>query len=132
MLCKKYEGVLKDAKWVKEYSFKEAMQKAFDQNILQGDGINFSGLFDAQNFDSNLKAAIKVYEEHVLNVGELDERIFLGKYYKWNECLCRFIHGFLNGSRSVDLEAGVRQRVVPADLFTHLSPPPSQLCVLNS
>lgn len=53
------------------------MNNLFDKKILYGDP--FAGLFDPANFDTNMKAVNKVYEEHVLNVGEFDEKIFLGK-----------------------------------------------------
>lgn len=84
-LCEQVDGVVKEAKWVKEYSWKEAVTKLFDQKILQGNETNFMGLFDSQNFDNNVKAVNKVYEEYVLNVGEFDEKIFLGELF----CLFR-------------------------------------------
>lgn len=47
--------------------------------VLKGNAENFSGILDVNNFDTNLKAINKQYEEHVLSVGDFDERIFLGK-----------------------------------------------------
>lgn len=51
----------------------------FVLQVLKGNAETYSGLLDVSNFDTNLKAINKQYEEHVLNVGDFDERIFLGK-----------------------------------------------------
>lgn len=91
ILCKKFEGVVRDAKWVKEYSWKPALNRLFVTGKLHGDDSNFSGLFDASNFDENVKAINKIYEEHVLNVGEFDEKIFLGKLL----LLYKFVRNYL-------------------------------------
>ena len=56
--------------------------------VLKGNAENFSGILDVNNFEANLKAINKSYEEHVLSVGDFDERIFLGK---WLFFLC-FLH----------------------------------------
>lgn len=69
-----------DAKWVKEYSWKAAITNLFENEILHGDVADFTGLFEATNFDNNMKSVNKAYQEHVLNVGEFDEKIFLGKF----------------------------------------------------
>lgn len=81
ILCKKFNGIAVDAKWVKEYLGKQSIVKLFSKGILQGDASNFSGLFNAAYFDNNVRAVNKVYEEYVLNVGEFDEKIFLGKFF---------------------------------------------------
>lgn len=70
-----------DAKWVKEYSWKAAITNLFETEILHGDVADFTGLFEATNFDNNMKSVNKAYQEHVLNVGEFDEKIFLGKFF---------------------------------------------------
>lgn len=81
VLSKLFDGVPQDAKWVKEYSWKPALAKLFNKGILTGDENNFTGLFDPHNFDNNFKAINKRYEEHVLNIGEFDEKIFLGMFF---------------------------------------------------
>jgi retinoblastoma-like protein 2 len=57
------------------------MNKLFNEKTIRGDQSNFSGILEALNFDGNNKAINKAYEQHVLSVGDLDERIFLGKKY---------------------------------------------------
>lgn len=81
ILCRKFEGLAKDAKWVKEYSWKEAANLLFEKGILHGDHRNFTGLFDTSNYENNVRAVNKCYEEHVLNIGEFDEKIFLSKLF---------------------------------------------------
>lgn len=74
--------MVNEAKWVKEYSWKQSLNKLFDKGNLHGDETTFTGLFDPQNYDNNVKAINKLYEEYVLNVGEFDEKIFLGKFFR--------------------------------------------------
>ncbi|XP_054278335.1 retinoblastoma-like protein 1 isoform X1 [Macrosteles quadrilineatus] len=78
-LCQKYASGLVEAKRMKEYFWKNHMKRFFDRKILQGDPKTFSGLLDLSNFENNLKACNKLYEEYVLSVGDFDERIFLVK-----------------------------------------------------
>lgn len=78
-LCKVFEGVFKDAKWVKEYSWKPTLAMLFDRGVLIGDDNKFTGLFDSSNFENNFRAINRRYEEHVLNIGEFDETLLLGE-----------------------------------------------------
>ncbi|NWV07909.1 RBL1 protein, partial [Ptilonorhynchus violaceus] len=73
MLCKLHDGLLVEAKGIKEHYFKPYIAKLFDRKILKGDC-----LLDLCNFTENSKALNKEYEEYVLTVGDFDERIFLG------------------------------------------------------
>lgn len=77
-LCEKHDGILVEAKGIKEYCWKNHIKKLFEKKVLRGDVNNFSGLIDISTFDQNIKAINKAYEEYVLSVGDFDERIFLG------------------------------------------------------
>lgn len=78
LLCEHHEAIPIEAKVIKEYYVKNYINKLFDERILRGDQSNFSGILEALNFDANSKAINKAYEQRVLSVGDLDERIFLG------------------------------------------------------
>ncbi|RLV92828.1 hypothetical protein DV515_00013640 [Chloebia gouldiae] len=73
MLCELHDGLLVEAKGIKEHYFKPYIAKLFDRKILKGDC-----LLDLSNFTENSKALNKEYEEYVLTVGDFDERVFLG------------------------------------------------------
>ncbi|KAM6248480.1 retinoblastoma-like protein 1 isoform 2-T2 [Porphyrio hochstetteri] len=72
-LCELHDGLLVEAKGIKEHYFKPYISKLFDRKILKGDC-----LLDLCNFTENNKALNKEYEEYVLTVGDFDERVFLG------------------------------------------------------
>ncbi|XP_072773231.1 retinoblastoma-like protein 1 isoform X3 [Taeniopygia guttata] len=73
MLCELHDGLLVEAKGIKEHYFKPYIAKLFDRKILKGDC-----LLDLCNFTENSKTLNKEYEEYVLTVGDFDERVFLG------------------------------------------------------
>ncbi|XP_005384775.1 PREDICTED: retinoblastoma-like protein 1 isoform X2 [Chinchilla lanigera] len=73
ILCELHDGLLVEAKGIKEHYFKPYIAKLFDRKILKGEC-----LLDLSNFTDNSKAVNKEYEEYVLTVGDFDERIFLG------------------------------------------------------
>ncbi|NXW07028.1 RBL1 protein, partial [Fregetta grallaria] len=72
-LCELHDGLLVEAKGIKEHYFKPYISKLFDRKILKGEC-----LLDLCNFIENNKALNKEYEEYVLTVGDFDERVFLG------------------------------------------------------
>ncbi|KAM3839160.1 retinoblastoma-like protein 1 [Vipera latastei] len=72
-LCELHDGLLVDAKGIKEHYFKPYISKLYDRKILKGDC-----LLDPSNFVNNNKALNKEYEEYVLTKGDFDERVFLG------------------------------------------------------
>ncbi|NWR88160.1 RBL1 protein, partial [Furnarius figulus] len=72
-LCELHDGLLVEAKGIKEHYFKPYIAKLFDKKILKGEC-----LLDLCNFTENSKALNKEYEEYVLTMGDFDERIFLG------------------------------------------------------
>ncbi|XP_031826852.1 retinoblastoma-like protein 1 isoform X2 [Nomia melanderi] len=78
LLCERHEAIAVEAKVIKEYYLRSHIKKLFDEKVLRGDPSNFSGILEALNFDGNNKAINRVYEQHVLSVGDFDERIFLG------------------------------------------------------
>ncbi|XP_016158683.1 PREDICTED: retinoblastoma-like protein 1 isoform X2 [Ficedula albicollis] len=73
LLCELHDGLLVEAKGIKEHYFKPYIAKLFARKILKGDC-----LLDLCNFTENSKALNKEYEEYVLTVGDFDERVFLG------------------------------------------------------
>ncbi|KAH0515648.1 Retinoblastoma-like protein 1 [Microtus ochrogaster] len=73
VLCDLHDGLLVEAKGIKEHYFKPYISKLFDKKILKGEC-----LLDLTSFTDNSKAVNKEYEEYVLTVGDFDERIFLG------------------------------------------------------
>ncbi|XP_071875426.1 retinoblastoma-like protein 1 isoform X3 [Bombus fervidus] len=78
LLCERHEAIAVEAKVIKEYYLKNHINKLFNERVLRGDQTNFSGILEALYFDGNSKAINRVYEQHVLSVGDFDERIFLG------------------------------------------------------
>lgn len=73
ILCELHDGLLVEAKGIKEHYFKPYIAKLFDKKILKGECF-----LDLSSFTDNNKAVNKEYEEYVLTVGDFDERIFLG------------------------------------------------------
>ncbi|XP_060826468.1 retinoblastoma-like protein 1 isoform X2 [Bombus pascuorum] len=80
LLCERHEAIAVEAKVIKEYYLKNHINKLFNERVLRGDQTNFSGILEALYFDGNSKAINRVYEQHVLSVGDFDERIFLADW----------------------------------------------------
>uniref|UniRef100_A0A8D0B9A7 Retinoblastoma-like protein 2 n=1 Tax=Salvator merianae TaxID=96440 RepID=A0A8D0B9A7_SALMN len=78
-LCSLHDGLLLDAKGIKEHFWKPYVRKLFVKKILRGKEENLVGFLDPGNFGESFKAINKAYEEYILSVGNLDERIFLGE-----------------------------------------------------
>ncbi|XP_064599560.1 retinoblastoma-like protein 1 [Liolophura sinensis] len=78
ILCEKHEGLVLEAKGIKEHWWKPHIKKLFDRKIIRGKGETLSSVLEIGNFEFNVKAVNNAYEEYVLNVGDFDERIFLG------------------------------------------------------
>ncbi|XP_066493965.1 retinoblastoma-like protein 2 [Tiliqua scincoides] len=77
-LCTLHDGLVLEAKGIKEHFWKPYVRKLFDKKILKGKEENLTGFLEPGNFGESFKAVNKAYEEYVLSVGNLDERIFLG------------------------------------------------------
>ncbi|KAJ8249009.1 hypothetical protein GJAV_G00230200 [Gymnothorax javanicus] len=78
-LCELHDGLVLEAKGVKEHFWKPFIKKLFDKKILKGRDETLSGFLDPTNFGDSFASLGRVYEEHVLSAGSLDERIFLGE-----------------------------------------------------
>ncbi|XP_006003016.1 retinoblastoma-like protein 2 [Latimeria chalumnae] len=78
-LCSLHDGLVLEAKGIKEHFWKPYIRKLFDKKLLKGKEENLLGFLDPGHFGDSLKAVNKAYDEYVLSVGNLDERIFLGE-----------------------------------------------------
>uniref|UniRef100_A0AAQ5Z9S1 Retinoblastoma-like 1 (p107) n=1 Tax=Amphiprion ocellaris TaxID=80972 RepID=A0AAQ5Z9S1_AMPOC len=78
-LCELHDGLVVEAKGIKQHYFKPYIQKLFQKRgILKGNEELLTEMLDPQNFIDNNKAMNREYEEYVLTVGDFDERVFLG------------------------------------------------------
>ncbi|XP_017286913.1 retinoblastoma-like protein 1 isoform X1 [Kryptolebias marmoratus] len=77
-LCELHDGLVVEAKGIKQHYFKPYIQKLFQKQILKGNEVLLTEMLDPQNFIDNNKAMNREYEEYVLTVGDFDERVFLG------------------------------------------------------
>uniref|UniRef100_A0A8C3UYH1 RB transcriptional corepressor like 1 n=1 Tax=Catharus ustulatus TaxID=91951 RepID=A0A8C3UYH1_CATUS len=73
MLCELHDGLLVEAKGIKEHYFKPYIAKLFDRKVR----LKIKPLVLNLGFSFS-KALNKEYEEYVLTVGDFDERVFLG------------------------------------------------------
>ncbi|XP_017158750.1 retinoblastoma-like protein 1 [Poecilia reticulata] len=77
-LCELHDGLVVEAKGIKQHYFKPYIHKLFHKQILKGNETLFTEMLDPQNFIDNNKAINREYEEYVLTAGDFDERVFLG------------------------------------------------------
>lgn len=92
-LCELHDGLVLEAKGVKEHFWKPFIKKLFHKRILRGKEDTLTGFLDPINFGDSLTGLSRAYEEHVLASGSLDERIFTGDGARENigtpgPCLC--------------------------------------------
>ncbi|XP_027131612.1 retinoblastoma-like protein 2 isoform X2 [Larimichthys crocea] len=78
-LCELHGGLLLEAKGVKEHFWKPFIKKLFHKRILRGKEDTLTGFLDPLNFGDSFLSLSRVYEEHILASGSLDERIFTGE-----------------------------------------------------
>ncbi|XP_066205840.1 retinoblastoma-like protein 2 isoform X1 [Saccopteryx leptura] len=78
-LCSLHDGLVLEAKGIKEHFWKPYIRKLYEKKLLKGREENLTGFLEPGNFGESFKALSKAYEEYVLSVGNLDERIFLGE-----------------------------------------------------
>uniref|UniRef100_A0A4W5NAD9 RB transcriptional corepressor like 2 n=1 Tax=Hucho hucho TaxID=62062 RepID=A0A4W5NAD9_9TELE len=80
-LCELHDGLVLEAKGVKEHFWKPFINRLFHKKILKGKEESLTGFLDPMNFGDSLYVVSmgRVYEEHVLATGGLDDRIFLGE-----------------------------------------------------
>ncbi|KAJ8041704.1 Retinoblastoma-like protein 1 [Holothuria leucospilota] len=86
-LCKVHEGLVIEAKGIKEHFWKPYLTKLMEiqfspysnqtYRVLNGNIDNLSGLLDSMHFETNCKNVKREYDEYVLKKGDFDERIFL-------------------------------------------------------
>lgn len=79
LLCERHDGTTVDAMRMKAYDWRTIIEKYIKKGVLKCDKTTFLGLLSPENFDHNLHALKKQYEAYVLNVGEIDEGIFLAQ-----------------------------------------------------
>ncbi|XP_068598197.1 retinoblastoma-like protein 1 [Brachionichthys hirsutus] len=77
-LCELHDGLVVEAKGIKQHYFRPYIQKLLQKQILKGNKERLTELLDPQHFIDNNKAMNREYEEYVLTVGDFDERVFLG------------------------------------------------------
>ncbi|XP_015225126.1 PREDICTED: retinoblastoma-like protein 1 [Cyprinodon variegatus] len=77
-LCELHDGLVVEAKGIKQHYFKPYIQKLFEKQILKGNETLLTEMLDPHHFIDNNKAINREYEEYVLTVGDFDERVFLG------------------------------------------------------
>uniref|UniRef100_A0A671MW38 Retinoblastoma-like protein 2 n=1 Tax=Sinocyclocheilus anshuiensis TaxID=1608454 RepID=A0A671MW38_9TELE len=78
-LCELHDGLVLEAKGAKEHFWKPFIKKLFERKVLKGKEDTLTGFLEPVNFGDSLASLNRVYEEHVLSSGSLDERIFLGE-----------------------------------------------------
>ncbi|XP_021116560.1 retinoblastoma-like protein 2 isoform X2 [Heterocephalus glaber] len=78
-LCSLHDGLVLEAKGIKEHFWKPYIRKLYEKKLLKGKEENLTGFLEPGNFGESFKAINNAYEEYVLSVGNLDERIFLGE-----------------------------------------------------
>ncbi|XP_029008885.1 retinoblastoma-like protein 2 isoform X2 [Betta splendens] len=78
-LCELHDGLVLEAKGVKEHFWKPFVKKLFHKRILRGKEDSLIGFLDPMNFGDSFLSLSRLYEEHVLATGSLDERIFTGE-----------------------------------------------------
>lgn len=79
LLCEKHDGLVVEAKTIKEHWWKPHIKRLFEKKMLKGKTDTLSAVLEIGNFEANVKAINNAYEEYVLSVGDFDERIFLGE-----------------------------------------------------
>uniref|UniRef100_A0A8C1NFS6 Retinoblastoma-like protein 2 n=1 Tax=Cyprinus carpio TaxID=7962 RepID=A0A8C1NFS6_CYPCA len=95
-LCELHDGLVLEAKGAKEHFWKPFIKKLFERKVLKGKEDTLTGFLEPINFGDSLASLNRVYEEHVLSSGSLDERIFLGEAGREDigtpgPCLCEGI-----------------------------------------
>ncbi|KAL8603054.1 hypothetical protein ACOMHN_015619 [Nucella lapillus] len=79
LLCEKHDGLVVEAKTIKEHWWKPHIKRLFEKKMLKGKTETLSSVLEIGNFEANVKTINNAYEVYVLSVGDFDERIFLGE-----------------------------------------------------
>ncbi|XP_056137847.1 retinoblastoma-like protein 2 [Lampris incognitus] len=78
-LCELHDGLVLEAKGVKEHFWKPFIKRLFHKRIFKGKEDSLTGFLDPMNFGDSFASLSRAYEEHILATGSLDERIFTGE-----------------------------------------------------
>eukprot|EP00118_Oscarella_pearsei_P028309 m.1847 g.1847 ORF g.1847 m.1847 type:complete len:955 (+) comp7962_c0_seq1:163-3027(+) len=79
-LCEQYNGIVREAKAVREHYWRPYLEGLYTNKILRGsDDSHMMDLFEMPHYVHNSKAVSQEYEQFVLSKGEFDEHIFLGE-----------------------------------------------------
>uniref|UniRef100_A0A673H7Y6 Retinoblastoma-like protein 2 n=1 Tax=Sinocyclocheilus rhinocerous TaxID=307959 RepID=A0A673H7Y6_9TELE len=94
-LCELHDGLVLEAKGAKEHFWKPFIKKLFERKVLEIHQ-TYDDLHDLLALCFFSASLNRVYEEHVLSSGSLDERIFLGEAAREDigtpgPCLCEGI-----------------------------------------
>lgn len=84
VLCNDWDGIVVNAKGIREHWLKPYIKELVDKKILQVSSTNeppnmYLGVFDACNFESNMSKLTKEHDLTMLTIGDFDERIFLSE-----------------------------------------------------
>lgn len=84
VLCNNWDGIVIEAKCIREHWLKPYIKELVSKKILQVSSTNeppntYLGIFDACNFEANMTKLTKEHDIKMLEVGDLDERIFLSE-----------------------------------------------------
>lgn len=77
-LCNDFNGTLIDALTTKTHTWKPVIKRYIKDGLLKGNDQQLR-LLSVDNFEFNLNAIKRSYEEYVLSVGEIDEGILLAQ-----------------------------------------------------
>ncbi|XP_043236670.1 retinoblastoma-like protein 1 isoform X1 [Amphibalanus amphitrite] len=78
-LCNQFDGLIVEAKAIRQHVWKDKIAQLFSSNALWGDASTLHGILSLETFDANWKSVNKRYEEYLLTCGNFDERTFLGE-----------------------------------------------------
>lgn len=84
VLCNNWDGIVVDAKGIREHWLKPYIKELVNKKILQVSNTNdppnmYLGVFDACNFENNMSKLTKEHDITMLSIGDFDERIFLSE-----------------------------------------------------
>lgn len=83
VLCDKWDGIAVDAKSFREHWLKPYLKDLVNRRVLQVSHASeqppnmYLGVFDANNFESNMTRLTNEHDVTMLSIGDFDERIFL-------------------------------------------------------
>jgi len=76
-ICQLHEGLAIESKIIRKQYLGSYIDGLLKSNCLSGNAVRKSGLLENNNYEANIKYLNESYEEHVVNAGKIDERIFI-------------------------------------------------------